>query len=118
MLGLPDDHITYKILKHVEEAPEDSQRARSEALGISLGKVNYCLKALIGKGWVKVKNFQRSDNKCGYVYLLTPQGLEEKSRVTIRFLNRKMTEYERLRREIEQLKQEVDTSATSPEQRS
>lgn len=105
-----DDSLTYKLLKNLEDGPQLSQRARSESLGISLGKVNYCLQALITKGWVKFKNFQQSDNKSGYVYILTPQGLEEKSKVTARFLNRKMAEYEQLQQEIEALKQEIESN--------
>ncbi len=104
----PDDPLTYKILKNLEENPELSQRARSQSLGVSLGKINYCLKALVAKGLVKVRNFQHNENKIGYAYILTPQGLEEKSQVAMRFLHRKMEEYEQLRCEIEELKREVE----------
>ena len=105
---VPDDNLTYKLLKSVAEAPDESQRARSATLGVSLGTVNYCLKAVIAKGWVKVKNFQHSTNKSAYAYILTPQGLEEKSKVTARFLKRKMVEYEQLQQEIEELKREIE----------
>jgi EPS-associated MarR family transcriptional regulator len=77
-------------------------------MGISLGKVNYCLKALIAKGWVKAKNFEQSPNKAGYAYILTPAGLETKARVTARFLRRKISEYEKLQLEIEILRREVE----------
>ena len=107
-MNKPDDQLTYKLLKNVEEEPKLSQRARSESLGISLGKINYCLQALIAKGWVKVRNFQHSDNKSGYAYILTPQGLEEKYRVTVRFLDRQMAEYEQLQQEIDELKREIE----------
>jgi EPS-associated MarR family transcriptional regulator len=77
-------------------------------LGISVGKLNYCLRALTDKGWVKANNFRRSDNKLAYAYILTPTGLEEKSRLTKAFLQRKLVEFEQLRREIEGLKSEAD----------
>lgn len=101
------DEITYKLLKSIEEDPSQSQRALSRSLGISLGKLNYCLKALMEKGLVKANNFQQSDNKSDYLYLLTPNGLDEKTRVTVRFLKRKMTEYESLEKEIAELQKEV-----------
>ncbi len=100
------DEYRYKILKKIEMNPEISQRELAEALGISLGKVNYCLKALIEKGIVKVTNFRNSKNKLAYLYKITPIGIEEKASVTLRFLNRKMQEYEALQKEIEQLKAE------------
>ena len=104
-----DDNITYELFKHLEEDPHLSQRALSRILGISLGKVNYCLKALINKGWIKAKNFEKSSNKAGYAYVLTPTGLETKARVTARFLRYKIAEYEKLQIEIETLKQEIGT---------
>ena len=102
-----DDAITYELFKSLEENPHISQRKLSRNLGISLGKVNYCLKALIAKGWVKAKNFEQSPNKVGYAYILTPTGLETKARVTVRFLRYKIAEYEKLQMEIETLTQEV-----------
>jgi len=101
------DEITYKLLKTLEENPSQSQRELSKSLGISLGKLNYCLKALIDKGLVKANNFRRSDKKANYLYLLTPKGVDEKARVTMRFLQRKMDEYERLKKEIAVLQQEA-----------
>lgn len=77
-------------------------------MGVSLGKVNYCLNKLVEKGWVKVNNFRSSKNKKSYVYLLTPKGIEEKGKLTIEFLRRKTVEYEVLKSEIRQLQQEVD----------
>lgn len=101
------DEIAYKLLKSIEENPPHSQRDLSKALGISLGKINYCLKALTDKGWVKVRNFSKNPNKADYLYLLTPSGAEEKARVTLRFLRLKISEYERLRQEIERLQKET-----------
>lgn len=98
----------YKLLKLLHENPEMNQRQIASAMGLSLGKANFCLKALIGKGLVKVGNFSRSPNKKAYAYLLTLKGIEEKAKVTFRFLERKQQEYEALRSEIEDLKAEVD----------
>lgn len=102
-----DDATRYRLLKRLHADPDVSQRALAKELGISLGKLNYCLQAVIAKGWVKAGNFTRSGNKQAYVYYLTPQGLEEKARVTVRFLKRKLQEYEALEREIEELRREV-----------
>lgn len=101
------DEYRYKILKLVEEKPEISQRELADELGISLGKVNYCLKALIDVGVLKATNFRNSKNKLAYMYLLTPTGIEEKTKVTMRFLMSKMREYEVLKSEINTLKQEI-----------
>jgi len=103
-----DDETHYKILKLLQEDPHISQRALAEVLGVSLGKTNYCLKALIGRGLVKAKNFRNSNNKAAYAYFLTPGGIEEKARITIRFLKRKMAEHETLEREIIALRHELD----------
>ncbi len=103
-----DDSITYELFKNLEADPNTSQRALSHTLGISLGKVNYCLKALIAKGWVKAKSFEQSSNKSNYAYILTPSGLESKARVTARFLRHKIAEYERLQIEIETMRREVE----------
>lgn len=101
------DEIAYKLLKSIEENPSQSQRELSQSLGISLGKLNYCLKALIDKGLVKAGNFRKNPQKQYYLYLLTPQGIEEKAKVTIRFLKRKVKDYEELKREIEELQKEA-----------
>ena len=98
-----------KLLRHLEENPDVTQRELARELGISLGKANYCLKALINKGLIKAKNFKNSANKRAYLYVLTPQGIEAKARISVRFLQRKMEEYEALRQEIEQLKTELET---------
>lgn len=84
-----------------------NQRDLADALGISLGKTNYCIKALVEKGLIKVQNFRNSQNKLAYAYLLTPLGIAEKAHLTARFLRRKLAEYESLNREIELLKREV-----------
>jgi len=95
-----DAAFHYRLLKLIEQRPEISQRELAAELGLSLGKINYCLKAFVSKGLVKVNNFRRSDNKLAYAYLLTPQGIEEKARVTVRFFRRVETEYEVLKQEI------------------
>jgi len=95
----PEFH--YHLLKLIEARPEISQRELATELGLSLGKINYCLKAFVARGLVKVNNFRRSDNKLAYAYLLTPKGLEEKARVTVHFFHRVEEEYETLRREVE-----------------
>lgn len=101
------DEYRYKILKLVESNPELSQRELAKALGVSLGKANFCLKALIDVGMVKATNFRNSKNKLAYMYLLTPHGIEEKARITMRFLKYKLKEREQLLQEIEQLRQEA-----------
>lgn len=94
-------------MRRLQEAPDVSQRALARELGISLGSMNYCLQTLMEKGWVKLQNFSQSGHKMGYVYLLTPAGIAEKSMLTARFLMRKMEEYEALREEIEKLKAQI-----------
>jgi EPS-associated MarR family transcriptional regulator len=103
-----DDTTSYSLLKTLEDNPSLSQRDMAKRLGISLGKVNFCLNALIEKGCLKVNNFRNSENKLAYAYLLTPHGVEEKARITIHFLRYKMQEYERLRAEINELKREAE----------
>lgn len=102
-----DEETSYKLLKLLEQDPHSSQRDLARAMGISLGKTNYCLKCLVEKGLVKVRNFYRNEDKRVYAYLLTPQGIEEKARVTMNFLRRKQREYEALKVEIEQLRSEA-----------
>jgi len=101
------DDLRYKLLKRLEENPNLSQRELARELNISLGKVNYCLKALLDKGWVKMGNFKKNPNKLGYAYILTPSGVEEKANVTSQFLKQKLQEHEELTQEIEQLRKEV-----------
>jgi EPS-associated MarR family transcriptional regulator len=107
-LTQPNQEIHLKVLRHLEDNPDITQRELAAALGISLGKVNYCLKALIEKGWIKANNFKNSNNKSAYAYLLTPKGMDSKAQITMRFLKRKVDEYEALKQEIEQLQQEVE----------
>jgi len=102
------DTTSYTLLKTLENNPGLSQRDLAKRLGVSLGKVNFCLKALIEKGCLKVNNFRNSGNKLAYAYLLTPQGVEQKARMTVEFLQIKMYEYERLRAEIDELKLEAE----------
>lgn len=101
------EDISYKVIKLIEQDPEISQRELSRQLGVSLGKVNSLLHALIDKDWVKTKNFKNSQNKLAYRYLLTPQGVQQKTVVAASFLKRKLAEYERLQLEIESLRQDV-----------
>ena len=101
------DESQYRLMRLLEDNPEASQREIAEALGISLGKVNYCLKALTDKGFVKLRNFASSRHKLRYAYILTPTGMREKAAVTRRFLKRKLAEHEQLQREIEELKREA-----------
>ena len=101
------DEYRYKILKLVSANPEISQRELAQQLGISLGKVNFCLQALIEKGVLKASNFRNSKNKLAYMYLLTPRGLEEKAVITSRFLRYKIQEYQLLQAEIEELRRDA-----------
>lgn len=102
-----DETTHYTLLKTLEENPSLSQRDLAKRLGVSLGKVNFCLNALVEKGSLKINNFRKSDNKLAYVYLLTPSGVEEKARITVEFLKYKTKEYERLELEIKELQQEA-----------
>jgi len=95
------------LLRLLEQHPEYSQRQLAVALGVSLGKTHYLLKALLGKGWVKAQNFQRSDRKLGYLYVLTPQGVRQRLRLTQSFLVRKEREYEMLKSQIVSLREEL-----------
>jgi len=104
---MTNQELEYRALKILEQQPDMTQRQLSEALGISLGKTNYILKSLIDVGWVKLDNFQKSDNKWGYAYLLTPKGVTEKAAITIKFLKRKEREHRDLQMEIAQLQREV-----------
>jgi EPS-associated MarR family transcriptional regulator len=96
--------IHLDLLRKLELKPHYTQRELSREMGVSLGKVNYCMKKLTEKGWVKLTNFSRSSNKFGYAYLLTPSGIEEKSRLTFSFLKIKLEEFDILKDEIRQLK--------------
>ena len=105
---MPNDEIQLSVLRLLEKNPRLTQRQLSAELGVSLGKTHYIVKSLIDVGLIKLDNFQRSNNKLGYAYLLTPKGIAEKASITVRFLARKQDEYKRLEREIEALKSEVD----------
>jgi EPS-associated MarR family transcriptional regulator len=105
-----EDGLHYKLLKVLEENPDVTQRELAARLGISLGKANYCLRALMGRGLVKMDNFRRNPNKMGYVYLLTPSGIEEKARFAVSFLRLKLHEFDALKAEIERLQLEVENS--------
>ncbi|MCF8039600.1 MAG: MarR family EPS-associated transcriptional regulator [Desulfohalobiaceae bacterium] len=102
-----NDRIRYHILKKVQDNPKITQRELAQSLGISLGKINYCLHALISEGLVKADNYSKSQNKPAYLYSLTHRGLEEKLRVSKRFLQVKLKEYDLIRQEIEELRKEI-----------
>lgn len=104
--SLLQEDTYFRVLRMLQDNPDMTQREIAEKLGISTSGLNYCLKALIDKGWVKVQNFSQSKNKFGYVYVLTPQGIAEKAMLTGRFLKRKLQEYEALRAEIDMLQSE------------
>jgi len=97
----------YRVLQLIQDCPDISQRELASQLGVSVGKTNYVLSALIERGLVKAENFKRSNNKAGYLYLLTPKGISDKSLITARFLKRKVAEYERLKAEIQEIKSSV-----------
>jgi EPS-associated MarR family transcriptional regulator len=96
-----------KAMRLLEGNPEMTQRELAKALGISLGAVNFCLKALADKGWIKIENFKNNPRKLGYLYLLTPRGIAAKTKLTVRFLTRKLIEYDALKAEIEALEKEL-----------
>ena len=102
-----DEELRLRILRLLTESPDLSQRELAHRLGLSLGKTNYCLRALIDKGWVKVNNFRNSQNKLAYAYILTPTGLIAKGNATSSFLRRKQEEFAQLEEEIDQLRREV-----------
>ena len=92
------DH--FDVLRKIEKNPKSSQRELAEDLGFSLGKINYCLKALQAQGLIKIKNFKNNPQKINYIYALTPKGISQKTKLTINFMKRKMSEYEELKKEI------------------
>ncbi len=103
----------YRLLRLLDASPRLTQRELAREMGVSLGKVNYCVNALIEKGWVKARNFRNSNNKLAYAYLLTPRGIEQKAEITVHFLRRKVAEYESLKKEIARLRREVEQSSAS-----
>ena len=98
--SMDDNQDHFNVLRKIQQKPESSQRELAEDLGFSLGKLNYCLKALKIKGLVKIKNFEKNPNKINYIYVLTPKGVAEKTKLTLNFMKRKMKEYDELKREI------------------
>ena len=105
------EEIRYKLMRLLEANPRMSQREAARTLDVSLGKVNYCVQALIRKGWIKASRFKNSRSKAAYMYLLTPRGIEEKASLTVEFLQIKMREYEVLRAEIERMRRDVERQA-------
>lgn len=107
-----NEDIHFRVMQILEENPEISQRELAERLNVSLGSVNFCVKALVDKSLIKVRNFRNSDKKLRYAYFLTPQGLAEKTALAGRFLQRKMAEFEALKEEIAQLEKSISDSET------
>lgn len=107
------DEMRYKLMRLIEAHPRISQREAARELGISLGKVNFCLQALVRKGLIKAARFKNSRNKAAYMYLLTAHGIEAQASLTIRFLRLKMQEYEALSAEIEQIRRETEQAPRS-----
>ena len=97
---MKDNPDHFNVLRKIQKKPESTQRQLAEDLGFSLGKLNYCLKALKVKGLVKISNFKKNPNKSNYIYILTPKGITQKTKLTINFMKRKMKEYEELKKEI------------------
>ena len=102
-----DNQDHFNVLRKINNKPKSTQRELAQELGFSLGKLNYCLKALKTKGLIKMKNFEKNPNKLNYIYVLTPKGISEKAKLTINFMKRKMKEYDELKKEMEQ---NVDSS--------
>ena len=101
---MKNDHDQFNVLRKINSNPNISQRDLAKELNLSLGKINYCLKALKSKGLVKIQNFKKSKNKMGYAYILTPRGISTKTKITINFMKKKMRESEELKKEIVQNK--------------
>lgn len=101
------DEIRYQLLRYIQENPNVSQRELASKMGVSVGKVNYCIKALVDVGHIKLNNFKSSQDKAKYAYLLTPKGIKEKMAVTVRFLESRRRQYDLIEKEIQNLQQEV-----------
>lgn len=99
-----EDQDHFDVMREIQKQPQTSQRDLAAQLGFSLGKLNYCLKALQQKGLVKIKNFEQNPNKLNYIYVLTPRGISEKTRLTVNFMKRKMKEYDELKKELNEKK--------------
>ena len=97
---MDDNQDHFNVLRKIDNKPKATQRELAEELGFSLGKLNYCLKALKAKGLIKIKNFGKNPNKINYIYILTPRGISEKTKLTINFMKRMMKEYDELKKEI------------------
>ena len=111
-----NDDTLFWTLKLLQENPGVTQRTLAKEVGINVSTINFCIKALVEKGWIKIGNFSKNPDKLSYAYLLTPTGVAEKTALTRRFLQRKMAEYEKLREEIEALQREADQpTPTEPE---
>lgn len=108
ILNILKSYLSLQVIKTLEKAPMQSQRALSKSCGVSLGSIHYCLNALIEKGYVKVTNFKNTQNKIAYAYILTPSGLLLKKELTLAFLRRKQSEYEALQKEINALQEELE----------
>jgi len=100
------EDVRFRVLRLIEKRPEASQREIADALGVSVGAVNYCVRALIDKGHIKVANFRASKNKLGYVYVLTPEGIAARANLAVRFIERKLAEYNTIKDELDQLRSE------------
>ena len=100
---MKDNQDHFEVLRKIKTKPEASQRELAEELGFSLGKLNYCIRALNKKGLVKISNFGKNPNKLGYIYVLTPRGISQKTRLTINFMKVKMKEYDKLKKELKQI---------------
>lgn len=107
------DDVQLKVMRLIEATPDITQRDLASKLGVSVGKANYLLKGLISKGLVKAENFRKSQNKIGYLYIFTPEGLEQKARITRRYLQKRVAEYESMKAELEAMRQPLKRSASS-----
>ena len=103
-----EQEIRYRLLKILNKEPKLGQREMAKRIGISLGKVNYCVSELSAKGWIKITRLKSARKKLPYIYMLTPKGLEEKGKLTVRFLRRKLSEYEEIKKQIRELHHEVE----------
>tara|TARA_B100001971_G_C18097724_1_gene487087 strand:+ start:347 stop:655 length:309 start_codon:yes stop_codon:yes gene_type:complete len=101
---MKDNKDYFEVLRKIQNKPESTQRQLAEDLGFSLGKLNYCLKALVDKGLVKIENFRKNPKKLNYIYVLTPKGIAEKTKITINFMERKIKEYDELKIELKKNK--------------
>ena len=103
-----EQEIRYRLLRILSEEPALSQRDMAQRVGVSLGKVNYCISELAKRGFIKIVRFKSAKNKIPYTYILTPRGIQEKAKLTVRFLRRKLVEYEEIKRQIAELARELD----------